>query len=403
MSAGQVPSAPQRSLLLSFVLAQLGVHAVMAGLRMAMPLQALREGYSAWAVGAMLALFSTVPILFALRVGRFIDRTGYHRPVRLAASIAALGGLAAVGATYTQGEARFALWCLAALLAGGAANMSMLAVQRTAGLSARDAVERVKVFSVLGVAPSLSNVVGPVMSGLLIDHAGFAWAYGVTVLLTGLSWWATARVPAHVARFVNQKPPGERTQGSVLHATPGLKRLLLVNWMLSMSWDVHTFAVPVLGHERGISASNIGFVLGLFTACVTAMRLCLPLVAHRVSEARWLNLSMWGTAWVFLIYPLAHQPWQMAACALMLGLALGGAQPMVMSTLHHLTPRDRQGEALALRSMTINVSSTFMPLMFGALGAVTGVAPLFWLVGAVVGVGSWSTRGLADTRQTPGH
>ena len=45
---------------------------------------------------------------------------------------------------------------------------------------------------------------------------------------------------------------------------PGLRRLLLVNWLLSSSWDVHSFLVPILGHERGFSASAIGLVLGVF-------------------------------------------------------------------------------------------------------------------------------------------
>ena len=43
---------------------------------------------------------------------------------------------------------------------------------------------------------------------------------------------------------------------------PMFRRLLLVNWFLSSCWDVHTFVLPVLGHERGLSASVIGSILG---------------------------------------------------------------------------------------------------------------------------------------------
>jgi hypothetical protein len=42
----------------------------------------------------------------------------------------------------------------------------------------------------------------------------------------------------------------------------GFRRLLLMNWALSSCWDVHTFVVPILGHERGLSASVIGTILG---------------------------------------------------------------------------------------------------------------------------------------------
>ncbi|HTH08852.1 MAG TPA: MFS transporter, partial [Acidovorax sp.] len=82
------------------------------------------------------------------------------------------------------------------------------------------------------------------------------------------------------------------------------------------------------------------------------------------------------------VYPLLQAPLAMGLCSVLLGLALGTGQPMVMSLLHQITPSHRQGEALGLRLMAINASSVFMPLLFGSAGAVMGVAGLFWAVGA---------------------
>ena len=59
-----------------------------------------------------------------------------------------------------------------------------------------------------------------------------------------------------------------------------------MNWLLSASWDVHSFVLPVLGHERGMSASAIGTILGLFAFAVAAVRLLVPLLAHRLRESR---------------------------------------------------------------------------------------------------------------------
>jgi MFS family permease len=87
-----------------------------------------------------------------------------------------------------------------------------------------------------------------------------------------------------------------------------------------------------------------------------------------------------------------RSPWMMAGCAIALGLALGSVQPMVMATLHRLTPHDRHGEAIALRSMTVNFSSALMPLMFGIAGATLGAASLFWVMGAAVAAGSVQAR-----------
>jgi MFS family permease len=381
--------APGR-VLLALIVGQMGLHASMAGLRMAAPLQALREGYSAWAVGLLLALFAAAPVLLALHSGRLADRFGYHRPVRIAALLAIGGGLLAVASTFVDGAAHFGLLCAAATLSGTGANMGMLTIQRTAGLAARDRTERVRVFSWLSIAPSFSNVIGPVAVGFAIDAAGFAFAYALMLVLP------LATVAA--ARAVPRSPPPaaarvDRTAWDLLDA-PGMKRLLTVNWLLSMCWDVHAFAVPILGHERGFSASTIGLVLGAFTLSVTAVRLFIPLLAHRLQAVQVVRGSMVGTGVVFALYPLAPTPALMAACAVLLGLTLGCVQPMIMSTLHQITPDERHGEALAFRSMAINASSTLMPLLFGAAGTLVGAAVLFWAVGGAVGAGSWIARRL---------
>jgi len=63
-----------------------------------------------------------------------------------------------------------------------------------------------------------------------------------------------------------------------------------------------------------------------------------------------------------------------------------------MTTLHQITPHDRHGEAIALRSMAINLSSALMPLMFGLGGTAIGAAGLFWIMAAAVSAGSVAAR-----------
>ena len=70
--------------LLALIGGQIALHSCMAGIRMAAPLAALREGHAAWAVGVLLGLFAAAPVALALAAGRLADRHGYHVPIRVA-------------------------------------------------------------------------------------------------------------------------------------------------------------------------------------------------------------------------------------------------------------------------------------------------------------------------------
>ncbi|NRF68960.1 MFS transporter [Aquincola sp. S2] len=381
------------SVLPALIAGQIALHAAMAGQRMAAPLQALQQGHSAWAVGVLLALFAALPVVTALAAGRMADRHGYHRPLHVAVGGTMLGAGLAFAACFVDGWWRFGLLCVGAAASGVGTNVGLIAIQRTAGHLAGDSTERMRVFSWLGMAPSLANVVGPVAAGFMIDAGGFAAAYALLFALPLLSLITARRVPV-VARQAPAREAGDGGGAWDLLATPGLKRLLFVNWLLSASWDVHSFAVPVLGFDRGYSASTIGIVLGSFTLAVTLVRFIIPLLAHRLREVTVLRFAMVLTGIVFTLYPFAKTAWMMGICATLLGLTLGAVQPMIMSTLHHLTPEHRHGEAIAFRSMAINFSSSVMPLAFGLAGSVLGPGVMFWIMGAAVGAGSWVAKGL---------
>ena len=78
------------------------------------------------------------------------------------------------------------------------------------------------------------------------------------------------------------------------------------------------------------------------------------MLAHRLRESPVLVGAMLLPAVVFAVYPFAHSAWLMGCCAVVLGLALGAVQPMIMTTLHQITPSARHGEAIALRSMAMS-------------------------------------------------
>ena len=383
--------------LLRLIGSQTFLHASMSGMRMATPLLALSQGYSAMAVGALLSLFAITQVFLALPAGRYADRRGMRKLMVFSVCAAGLGAaLAAIWPTYP-------VLCLSAMATGGATGMLVIALQRHVGRLVQGTGELRTAFSWLSIGPAFSNFIGPVMAGLMIDYAGsraadetgFRAAFVLMALLPVVTWLGLRNVrEQHCAPSAEAR--GSRRVLDLLRQ-PMMMRLLAVNWLLASCWDVHTFVVPVLGHERGLSASVVGTLLGSFALAAAFIRIMLPWVSRHLREHQIIAMAMCSTAVLFCVYPWMSSAWTMGICSVLLGLVLGMVQPMIMSTLHQITPAHRQGEALGLRMLSINASSVLMPMLFGAAGAVAGVAPVFWVVGAAVGSGARMAWGLRAT------
>ena len=358
--------------LIRLVGAHVCLHAAMSGIRVAAPLYALHKGHSAFEVGLLFSLFSLTAVFLSVHAGRLADRLPFAHIVSTCVAVAVLSvGTAAAFPSYTT-------LCIAALGSGGAVSFALVTLQRFASQSANDATQLKKVFSWLGIGPSLSNFVGPVLAGLVIDHFGYRWAFAVLAALPLCTWGLIRGV--NDAKPVQALPTDAEAPAKAwdLLRLPQFKRLLAVNWALSAAWDVHSFMVPVLGHEFGFSASTVGTIVGSFAVAATAVRLALPTVAAHLVEWRVIvGVCVWAGV-VLAVYPFLSQPWLMGMGSVALGMALGSVQPMMLSTLHQITPANRLGEALGLRSAVTNLCSVLMPLGFGAAGAAVGVKAVFW-------------------------
>ena len=306
--------------LLRIILAQIFLHACMSGVRVAAPLLALQEGASALTVGLLMALFSVSQVFLSLPAGRFTDRRGLHLPVRWSI------GVAVAAASLVALWPGFPMLCLAALGTGAAVGVTVISLQRHVGRMAHDEQALRAAFSWLSVGPAISNFVGPVIAGLLIDHAGpspahpigFRMAFGVLAVLPLITWWIVHQVKEHELRPVTGDE-APRNAVDLLRSTM-MQRLLLINWIMSSCWDIHSLMIPVLGHERGFSASAVGTVLGSFAVAVAAVRLILPWLSSRVAEYRIVTWAMALSCLAFCLYPFMPDALSMGLCSVFLGV-----------------------------------------------------------------------------------
>src|SRR5262249_43083006 len=143
--------------------------------------------------------------------------------------------------------------------------------------------------------------------------------------------------PAHAAH------PLSRALELVTHAE--LRRVFVINALISMAWELHTIFVPIYGNSIGLSASMIGLILAAFAAATFVVRLTMPLIARRLSEHEVLTAALFIGAAVYVVFPFSRNVAMLMTLSFCLGLGLGSGQPMVMSLLHSHAPPGRMGEA----------------------------------------------------------
>lgn len=360
-------------------------HVVLAGNRVTVTLLAIKEGHSTAVVGALVALYAFLPMLCAVAAGRLSDRVGVRRPM-LAGSL----GLAAGALIPVLATGLFALLASAALV-GVSFMVFQVATQNATG-ELGDATSRVHNYSLLALGYSISGLLGPLIAGFGIDHAGFAASFAAFALIP--------LVPVAVLASGRLALPGRHparagaVAGSAfeLLVHRKLRRVFAVNALLSMGWDLHTIVVPVYGAAIGLSASQIGLVLASFAAATFVVRLSMRWVIRHATEHQVLTIALFIAGAVYMLFPLVHTAPALMAMSFTLGLGLGAGQPMVMSLLHSHAPPGRMGEAAGVRMSLVQSMSCVVPLVFGALGATVGLTPVFWSVGLCLGTFGWLTK-----------
>ena len=371
-------------LLQPLILITLTGHMAMSGGRVSGSLYALSVGSPELVVGVFMAMFSVLPTLAAMSIGRWVDGIG-ALPVMRFGVLAVLVG-AAVPVLWLSVPALFVM----AVLIGFGFNAMSVAGQHTVGAMAqgRSPEQRLRNFGWYALGHSASSAIGPFVSGLLIDHAGFRVAFATMAGFTCVACWLVykklGRLPAAAkSEESNDGPPKTRAWHDLLEA-PEMRRIYYVSMALACCWDLFIVMLPVLGTRLGFSASIIGTVFSLFAVGTFVSRALMPWLSSRLREWQIMRAALVIIALVFVMLPWANAAIVFMLLGFLFGSAIGFSQPNMLSLLHAAAPAGRGGEALGLRSLVGNGSSVLVPIAFGLAVGPLGVAPLLWAGSALI-------------------
>jgi len=370
-------------------------HIPFTGMRLAVSLYALHLAATPAVVGAIVALFSVLPMIGSVHLGRLIDRKGMRLPLLVAAGVLSFANLLA--ALWPGVNTLFAVTALT----GGAYITILIAGQQLVGRYGSTA-ERVGNYSTLSTMFAVSLAVVPMLSGLLLDHIGFRATFlGMAVLplvsmlliafdkvpMLGPMEHATA-TPGNAARSANASKSGAME----LVRNPELLRLYGFSILFTVSWDMFLFLTPIHGARLGLSASQIGVVVGTFSVAMFLVRMAGGHAAKQFTSRQLLLLCLSGSGLGCLGFGLVESLPLLIACAFAMGLGQGLANPTLNALLYDTSPPERVGEAMGLRTSIGKTCQVALPLAAGSASALFGVAPVFWLIAAVQLGAAWMAR-----------
>jgi predicted MFS family arabinose efflux permease len=367
------PASPLRLILLVIV-----SHASFAGARLAISLQALHLNGSAVTVGILMSLLMLVPTFTAAHIGRWVDRIGYLRPTLWSLAALVAGELAISLLQSLPGLA------LGSVIVGTSFIVVNVAINNAIGHMA-GAAGRARAFGLTAVGYSLSALFGPMLAGAGIDHVGYPLTFALLAVLpvaAAMLLWHPPVVPRP-----DSAPRAQKAAVMDLLRLPPLRAVLVVSSMVAAGWDLFTFLVPLHGARSGLTATAIGLVAGGFGIGSASVRLALPWISRRVTEWHLIGGALVLSGLGYLVFPFCRTLGTMLPLAVVLGAVLGCGQPVVMSLLHVTAPPERTGEAVGLRMAMIGLGQTVLPLAVGAFSSALGLAPLFWAIAALLGIG----------------
>ena len=353
-------------------------HAATNGTRLTVLLYAAYLQASPAVIGLLAASFGLVSAFMAVMMGKWIDRIGPRKPFMLASAM--LAGCGVLAGTVGG------IWVLIAIcpLIGIFTSMFQIGSHQAIGRFGKPE-DRTANFTLHSLGISAATFVGPMVSGLSVDHLGHLNSF----LLLG----ALSAVPLLVlaCNLLIYPPKPARKHGAeesrggwgMLRDLP-LRRAYIVAAMNNCLWTLVGFMIPLYGTQIGMSATLIGSLMAIMATGTVGIRVLMPWLLRHVQRWPLVMAAQTMMAIGFIGVPFTTLYVWLGVCAFLMGMGLGLSGPVATTLMYDASPPERVGEVVGMRMTVSNIGQTVVPLFSGAVGAAFGVAPVFWLVAAVV-------------------
>lgn len=357
-----------------------------ASLRPAVSYLAIDAGLDAARVGLLASAFASVALVVAIPMGRAIDRQGEHGSFVASMLITATASIGVLVST---------TWVALLLVQIGLGIGHLLNQLSMQSYTARNAAgDPDREFAVMGLYASTGQLLGPLVTGLILgkaqEAAGRAYGHlfgGMGLLV--LSWAVVEVVRSQVRRDsesqggLSVRPARDRV---ALNSGRELFRAVAVSSIVMSVVDLLVVFLPLVGVERSWSPLFVGALLSIRAVSGLASRLLFGLMFDRLGRNRMLIWASGLSAACLFLLAVTDRRTHAVVLIAVIGLCAGVGMPLTTAWVSSIVSTERISQALAVRLTGNRLAQLLIPAALGSAGARFGAASVFVVAGAVVGV-----------------
>lgn len=362
--------------LLNSLLMQAGLYVV----RPVVTYKSVELGADAALVGLIGATFALAPLVFAIQIGRFVDKGR-------AGLAMMLGSLILVLTTIALLFINSITLLMLAMPTLGMGHLLIMVGGQTLIANRSSSGQYEKNFGLLTFYASAGHAIGPFVGGYLADSGGVnVNANAAFLFALALFLIAVIGTLALSTRKENPKPNKELEKAKVTEvlAIPTFKSAMFVASATTAVVDVVLIFLPLYGREIGLSVTDIGILLAIRSIASLAVRLVLGQISNRLGLRRILTWGSIVTLVSMVALSLTADFWWIALIMAISGFAMGIGQPATMAWVSRISSADSRGLAIAVRLSANRLGQVVMPAIAG-LVAGASTAGVFYMLAALQG------------------
>ncbi|MFM1813984.1 MAG: hypothetical protein RLZ98_679 [Pseudomonadota bacterium] len=346
-------------------------------------------------IGVITASYALFPAIAAMQIGRFSDRRGDTVALMVGTALSFIG-CAGLWLLPT------AIWPLIVFntLLGLGQTFCMTGQQSFSGRRAGPA-QRDSVFGYYMLSLSLGQALGPIVLSVLSKGADlppvkdvFFFTAVFSIVSVAISFMLYRRAGSGRSEHAHEPMPlGE------LVKVKGLVAMAMASALVVTAMDLTIVYLPLIGTERGIDASMIGYMLTMRGFGSILARASYSSLVRVLGRIRLMYLVMLGAMLALLVVALPVPVWLLFLAVSSSGFFLGIAITASLTTLVDIAPDDARGAALAIRQTCNRLGQFFTPMVVSLVAALTGAGGIFVVTALAVGIsGAVAERSLRQRR-----